>query len=82
MGALLAGDLIFLSVRSSWDFSPWIDGWLVVAFEVLASVICLAAALRRTRHRRVALLLGVASLCWATGDLFESLESLNGATPP
>ena len=82
MGALLAGDLLFLSLRTSWDFSALLDGWLVVAFEVVASTICLTAALRRVRHRRVALLLGVASLSWAIGDLFESFESLNGATPP
>jgi PAS domain S-box-containing protein len=82
MGVLLVGYLIFLSVRTSWNFSPWLDGWLVVAFEVLASGLCAAAALRRARHRRVALLLGVASLSWAIGDLFTTLESLNGRTPP
>ena len=43
MGALLAGYLVFLILRSSWQFSPWLDGWLVVLFEVAGSALCIAS---------------------------------------
>ena len=82
MGALLAGYLVFLILRSSWQFSPWLDGWLVVLFEVAGSALCIASISRHRVHRAVALLLGIACFSWAAGDLVTTLQSLDGHTPP
>jgi len=81
MGVLLIAYLGFLIFRSSDQFSPWLDGWLVVGFEMIASALCLARGFGRWRHRRVALVMGGACFSWATGDLVLTLESLGGATP-
>src|SRR6202035_4486536 len=81
MGVLLVAYLAFLIFRSSDAFSPWLDGWLVVGFEMAASALCLARGLSPSRHRRVALTMGGACFAWATGDLVLTLESLGGATP-
>jgi len=81
MGILLIAYLGFLILRSSQQFSPWLDGWLVVAFELTASALCLARGFGRGRHRRVALTMGAACFAWATGDLVLTVESLGGATP-
>jgi PAS domain S-box-containing protein len=82
LGLLLVGYLLFLILRTSWAFSPLLDGWLVVAFEAVASGLCVASLLRRRIHRRVAVLLGIACFAWTIGDLAVTVESLGGATPP
>jgi PAS domain S-box-containing protein len=82
LGVLLVAYLAFLIWRRSWQFSPWLDGWVVVAFEFIASFLCIAGAIGRPRRRRVALLLGTACLSWSIGDLVLTIESLGGATPP
>ena len=81
MGLLLVAYLGFLIFRGSGEFSPWLDGWLVVGFELAASTLCLARGFGRSRHRRVALVMGGACFAWASGDLVLTLESLGGATP-
>ena len=82
MGVLLIAYLAFLIFRRSDQFSPWLDGWLVVGFELIASALCIARGFGQWRHRRVALVMGGACFSWATGDLVLTLESLGGATPP
>ena len=81
LGLLLAAYLAFLILRRSWQFSPWLDGWVVVGFEFIASALCIAGGIGRPRRRRVALLLGIACLSWSIGDLVLTIESLGGATP-
>jgi PAS domain S-box-containing protein len=81
MGVLLVAYFGFLIFRSSQQLSPWLDGWLVVAFELTASALCLARGFGHSRHRRVALTMGAACFAWATGDLVLTVESLGGATP-
>jgi PAS domain S-box-containing protein len=82
LGALLAGYIVFLVERSNWGFSPWMDGWLVLAFELTASSMCIAAGIGQPQHRRrAAFWMGAASLSWTAGDLMITLESLGGATP-
>ena len=82
LGALLVAYLGVSIFRRSWDFSPWLDGWLVVGFQTAACALCLANGLRRRRHRWVALGLGAACATWTAGDLVFTLASLGGATPP
>ena len=37
LGVLLVSYLGFLIFRSSGQFSPWLDGWLAVGFELIVS---------------------------------------------
>jgi PAS domain S-box-containing protein len=80
--AMLAAYAIFLVQRHDWRFSPWLDGWLVVILEGLASALCLARVRGRPRHWRAALLLGSAAACWTGGDLVLTLESLGRSSSP
>ena len=82
LGLLLAGYLSFLVLRTSDRFSPWLDGWLVVGFELAASVLCAASALAGRRRRRVAFAMAAGCLAWTLGDLVITLQSVGGATPP
>jgi PAS domain S-box-containing protein len=82
LGVLLAAYLGVMVARSSWQFSPWLDGWLVIGFQFAACALCVASGLRRRRHRWVALVMGGACVSWTVGDVLFTLESLGGATPP
>ncbi|MGH2850150.1 MAG: ATP-binding protein [Solirubrobacteraceae bacterium] len=82
MGVVLAADLGFLALRASQQFSPSLDGWLVVGFEALASGLCAAAGVIGPAPRRVALTMAAACLAWTVGDLVVTLQSLGGSTPP
>ena len=82
LGLLLVAYLGVSIFRRSWDYSPWLDGWLIVGFQSAACALCLANGLRRRRHRWVALVLGAACVAWTLGDLVFTLQSMGGATPP
>jgi PAS domain S-box-containing protein len=82
LGALLASYLGLMVVRRSWQFSPLLDGWLVVAFQSAACGLCIASGFGMRRHRRVAFAMGAACVSWTIGDLVYTVESLGGATPP
>ncbi len=81
MGGLLAGYLGYLVLRRSGQYSSLFDGWLVAGFEVVAAVLCVAKGLLWRRGRAVALVLGLALLSWAIGDVALTAESVGGATP-
>ena len=82
LALLLAGYLAFLVVRTSDRFSPWLDGWLVVCFELVATALCAGAALAGRRRRRVAFTMAAACLAWTVGDLVITLQSVGGGSPP
>jgi PAS domain S-box-containing protein len=82
LAAMLAAYLGLMVVRHAWQFSPLLDGWLVVGFQLAACSLCLASGLRPHRHQRVALVMGTACLSWTLGDLLFTFASLSGATPP
>jgi diguanylate cyclase (GGDEF)-like protein len=82
MGALLLAYLGFLVARPASTSSTLIDGWGVVAFNLVASGLCIARGLTRKAGRLVPLALGASVLSWALGDLALTIESLGGATPP
>ena len=81
LGVVILADLGFLVLRSSWQFSPWLDGWLVVGFEAVVCGLCVFSVRRRRRHRRVALAMGAASFAWTIGDLILTTGSLGGSSP-
>jgi PAS domain S-box-containing protein len=82
LGVALVAYLGFMIFRRSWQFSPWLDGWLIVGFQSVACALCFAAGSGRRRHRAVAFVMGAACVSWTVGDLVLTLESLGGATPP
>src|ERR1700733_7542447 len=82
LGALLASYLGLMVVRHSWQFSPLLDGWLVVGFQSAACAMCIASGFGMRRHRRVAFAMGAACVSWTIGDLVYTVESLGAATPP
>jgi diguanylate cyclase (GGDEF)-like protein len=80
LSIVLAVYLLSWTVRSS--ASPWLDGWLIDGFEVIAAALCLARGVRRGPGRAVALTLGLAVLSWAIGDLVLGAESIGGNLVP
>jgi diguanylate cyclase len=82
LGALLLAYMGLLIARPASDSSTLIDGWLVVAFELVAAGLCIARGLGRQKGRLVPLALGVSVLSWSLGDLVRTIESSGGATPP
>jgi diguanylate cyclase len=82
MGSLLVGYLALQIFRSHHGYSSLVDGWLVDAFELVASALCLARGLSRRSGRPAALVLGASLLAWSLGDVGLTIESLGGATPP
>jgi diguanylate cyclase len=81
LGLLLLAYCISLIVRSVGSYSPWLDGFLVCSVEVVACALCFGRALTYRQGRSVALVLGVALLCWTVGDIVLNIESLGGVTP-
>ncbi len=82
LGALLLAYLGLLIARPAAESSTTIDGWGVVAFNVVAAGLCIARGLTQKNGRPVALALGASLLSWAFGDLALTIESLGGANPP
>jgi PAS domain-containing protein len=81
LGALLASYLGLMAVRHDWQFSPLLDGWLVIGFQAAACGLCFASGFGMRKHRHVAFAMGAACLSWTIGDVAYTVESLGGATP-
>jgi diguanylate cyclase (GGDEF)-like protein len=77
--------LLLAAYLISWLFrahaSSPLDDWCVGAFEIIAASLCIAKGVPRRRGRAMPLILGLALLSWAAGDITLSVESLGGATP-
>ncbi|MGC9960437.1 MAG: bifunctional diguanylate cyclase/phosphodiesterase [Acidimicrobiales bacterium] len=82
LGVLLLCYLGVLIERGRGARSTVLDGWGVDAFEIVASLLCIARGLMRRRGRAAAFILGCSLLVWAVGDIVLTVESLGGATPP
>jgi diguanylate cyclase (GGDEF)-like protein len=80
MGVLLAA-YFARELSGANHYSSLVDGWMVAGFELVASGLCLGRGLVRRPGRAVALVLGVALLCWSAGDVAITIEALGGATP-
>ncbi len=86
--ALVVAYLISLVVRATGAYDTPVDGWGVVLFEFTMGNICIARYFEgswRTSNpvaRLFPLVIGVACISWALGDLALTVESLGGATPP
>jgi hypothetical protein len=82
LGMLLLAYLGLLIARPAGDSSTLIDGWGVVAVELVASGMCIARGILRKQGRLVPLALGASILAWTLGDVALTIESAGGATPP
>jgi diguanylate cyclase (GGDEF)-like protein len=82
LGLLVVGYLISLLLRSPDQSWTWLDGWVVCGIELVASVICIIRGLDKNPGRIAPLALGLSLLSWTLGDVFLTIESLGGKTPP
>ena len=82
LGLVLAAYFVSLVARGGDQNWPAVDNYGVAAFELAASVLCLARGLGRRSARTVPLVLGAALLSWSVGDLLLAAESVGGAKPP
>jgi diguanylate cyclase len=78
----LAGYLWSLLARSPSDSWTWLDGWSIVALEVVATGLCIARGVLYRQGRDVAFVLGAALAAWTIGDLILTIQTLGGATAP
>jgi diguanylate cyclase (GGDEF)-like protein len=82
MGALLLTYFASLILRRPGQSVEFVDGWLVAAFEVVASALCISRAFGPRRGRAIPLTLGLGLLSWSIGDTLLTAESAGGGTPP
>jgi diguanylate cyclase (GGDEF)-like protein len=82
MGALLLSYFVSLIVRGPDQSVEFVDGWLVAAFEVVASALCISRAFGDRRRRAIPLTLGVGVLSWSIGDTLLTAQSAGGGSPP
>jgi diguanylate cyclase (GGDEF)-like protein len=81
LGVMVVIYLISLLVRGPDSHWTWLDGWVVCAIEVVASLICIVRGLDKNPGRVAPLALGIGLLSWSLGDVFLTIESLGGKTP-
>jgi diguanylate cyclase (GGDEF)-like protein len=79
LGAFALGYVVVELLGVDW---PWLTGWAVDGFEIVAGIMCILRTPSMSRGRRVPVLLGMGLLCWAAGDIVLTVQSLGGATPP
>jgi diguanylate cyclase (GGDEF)-like protein len=82
MAALLVTYFASLILRGPNQSVALVDGWLVAAFELVASALCISRALGSRRGRAIPLMLGLGVLSWSIGDTLLTAESAGGGTPP
>ena len=82
LGCLLVVYLISLLMRQDSQSWSWLDGWVVVGIELVASFLCIGRGFVRRPGQTAAFVLGLALLSWTVGDIFVTVESLGGASPP
>jgi diguanylate cyclase (GGDEF)-like protein len=82
LGILLGVYIVSLFVRRSNQEWTWLDGWLVCAFECVASLLCILRGLERKPGRIVPLFLGLSLLSWSIGDIVLTYESVGTGNAP
>ena len=81
MAILLIAYIVSEIVRRDGEIWPAIDYWGIAAFEIVASLLCIArgAVARDARHRLLPVMLGLGLLCWSLGDVV--VAAYDGAPP-
>jgi two-component system, sensor histidine kinase and response regulator len=86
--SLVIAFLVSLIVRRAGSYYGPVDGWAVSLFEFLMGGVCIARYCAGPWRRSASVakafpvVVGVACISWALGDLAITIESLGGATPP
>lgn len=81
LAALAAAYTVWVIVGSGHTL-PAVNNWGVAAFEVVASLLCIARAAVSRTDRATVIFMGLGLMAWAAGDLALSAELAGGATPP
>jgi diguanylate cyclase (GGDEF)-like protein len=82
LGVLLLGYLVSLILRPNGSSWIWLDGWVVVGIELVASAMCISRGLNKRVGSPVAMVLGISLLSWTIGDIARTVGSIGGATLP
>ncbi len=80
LAVLLLAYLVSLIVRSEGQSNVFVDGWLVAAFEIVVSCLCIARAFGSRRRRAIPLILGLSLLSWGIGDALQTAQTAGGGT--
>lgn len=81
MYAVLAVFAIGYVVVDSLGFEwSWLEGWGVNGFEIVAGLLCILKAADLKRSRTIPILIGIGLLCWAAGDIANTIQ-FGEATP-
>ncbi len=71
LAALVIGYVVVDALGFDWS---WLDGWGVNAFELVTGALCIVKAADLKRGRAVPVLLGIGLLCWAAGDIANTIQ--------
>jgi diguanylate cyclase len=82
LGFLLVGYLVALLARGPGVTWTWLDGWTVVAIELIACGLCALRALRTKTRRAVPIVLALALFSWTVGDIALTVETLGNTAAP
>jgi diguanylate cyclase (GGDEF)-like protein len=82
VGLLFAALMVSLLTRRPDQDMATFDGWMQGSIELLATILCFAAAARRRHGRAISLVLGAALLAWTLGDITLALQTAGGAAAP
>lgn len=79
----LAAYVLSVIVRGGNADSTFLDGWVVVIFEMTVSLLCISRAYVLERNRAACVVLGLGLVSWSLGDFLTTLLSnpATAATP-
>jgi diguanylate cyclase len=79
LAVLVVAYVVLDTIGVDWS---WLDGWGVDGFEVATGLLCILKAGELKRARAVPALLGIGLLCWAAGDLANTILYPGNPAPP
>ena len=82
LGVLLVGYFVLLLVDRSAAESTLIGGWGINLLELAAAFLCIAAGRHKSTARALApVILGASLICWALGDVVQTIAAHGGVAP-